>query len=151
MKYLAAMLLALSLFLVPTTADAQLFRHPPAVRVPSCKLQMHDGRSGWSTSDVKKLISCSVRRWPVAYGLGQALCVANRESNFYPKAANRTSSARGVFQVVEGTWNGWRARSARMFRIQHLNASRLNARSNVMTAIHEAHRSGWGPWGGRCG
>jgi hypothetical protein len=151
-KYLtvAATLAATLIFATPAHAHS-VFRHPPAERVPSCKLQMHDGHRGWSISDVHKLVSCAVNRWSVPGGIAMADCIADRESNFYPHAANRYSSARGVFQVVKGTWYGWVEREHYLFHLQRLSTSRLNARSNVLVSIHEAHKYGWGPWGGYCG
>ena len=55
-----------------------------------------------SAEEVQRLIV----EYSKQHGIGSAapLCIARLESGFNPRAANPRSSAKGVFQYLDGTW-----------------------------------------------
>ncbi len=73
-----------------------------------------------------------------------AMCVAQRESNFDPKAYNSKSGASGVFQFIPNTW-AWASQEA-----GYGGASPFHAHPNVGTAVWVVANYGWSPWGGQC-
>jgi hypothetical protein len=120
-----------------------------------CKFQSLDGKIGYTDYEVKQVIKCAVKHYPVpstwvGSGLQTALYIANRESGYECHADNPSSSAYGVFQVVQGTWDGWHSRISSDWWHQKwsLNHDRGNCRVNVMVTIREAHTTqSWAPWG----
>jgi soluble lytic murein transglycosylase-like protein len=73
-----------------------------------------------------------------------AMCVANRESKFNPKAYNPNSGASGVFQFIPNTW-AWASVQA-----GYAGVSPFKARANIGTAAWVVANYGWSPWGGHC-
>ena len=73
-----------------------------------------------------------------------AMCVANRESHFHPKAYNPNSGASGVFQFIPSTW-AWASQQA-----GYGGKSPFNAWANVGTAAWVVKNDGWAPWGNHC-
>jgi len=74
-----------------------------------------------------------------------AMCVANRESKFNPKAYNPNSGASGVFQFIPNTW-AWASKAAGYGD----HAKVFRAKVNVGTAAWVVANYGWGAWGGHC-
>ena len=91
-------------------------------------------------------IHCAIDHFATAHA--EADYVANRESGMECKAQNPTSSAAGVYQIVEGTWASWWSTLHSRFAGWGLRDNRLLWRSHVLVAILAAHRWGWSPWGG---
>ena len=75
-----------------------------------------------------------------------AMCVADRESHFDPKAYNPNSGASGVFQFVPSTWAKLSVDAG------YGGKSPFNAKANVGTAAWAVAQPniGWQPWGGHC-
>ena len=75
-----------------------------------------------------------------------AMCVADRESNFDPKAYNPNSGASGVFQFIPSTWTVLSEEAG------YGGDSPFKARPNIGTAAWAVSQPdiGWGPWGGHC-
>jgi hypothetical protein len=71
-----------------------------------------------------------------------ALYVADRESEFRPKAYNGYSGASGIFQHLSRYWPG----RADAFGFGGWSA--FNARANIMVTMRMVHRQGdWSDWG----
>lgn len=103
------------------------------------------------TTDVKALIGCAVREWSVPGGVTTALCIANRESGFWPWAHNESSDARGLFQHLQRYWPDRATNDLHQWWMPNVWVpGAYNARANVLVSIRMAHRGGWGPWGGGC-
>lgn len=71
-----------------------------------------------------------------------ALKVAKCESGLNPKAANKVSSARGVFQIIKGTWVSNRKAMGLSTDLD----LRFDAEENIKTAKYLYDRRGWQPW-----
>lgn len=98
----------------------------------------------WEQHDhVRWLIACAVLQWPVPGGLAEALRVATRESGpaLWPYAKNPSSSASGVYQFIDDTWDGLVA--AWPVMNEWTGTWVFSARANVFRAIRTAHESGW--------
>lgn len=130
-----------------TPAEAGRARYVGRHQTPSCRFRYYDGHVAFSKQEVRYTIRCAVRRWPVPGGIDQALYVARRESGLNWYADNPYSSASGVYQFVDGTWDGQMRGRAPFINKQEIQRSVWNARSNVLIAIRYAHMAGWGPWG----
>ena len=98
---------------------------------------------------VRALIGCAERVWPVNVGLSGVLAVASRESGLWPWAENGGSGACGIFQSMPVLWPG-RAASlpAGWFPEYMKPLSCFNARANVLWAVRSMSMYGMGPWGG---
>lgn len=88
---------------------------------------------------IKKIITS---RFGNGYAGRMALCIANRESGYNPRAANWNDSnggSHGLFQI-NGAHRGW------------VDFKRIyNPRYNTAVAWRlSRHGTDWGPWGGRC-
>ncbi|HJR96372.1 MAG TPA: hypothetical protein VJ979_00525 [Actinomycetota bacterium] len=91
---------------------------------------------------VRQLVRCAANRWNVPGGARMALYIADRESNFEPRAYNSYSGASGVFQHLSRYWGG----RADAFGFDGWSA--FNARANIMVTMRMVHRIGsWSPWG----
>lgn len=135
---LLALTLALALALVPVLSLA----NPAGARETKvaehvCQIDWRDGE--WQ---VRQLIRCAADRWRVPGGASMALYVADRESEFLPKAYNGYSGARGIFQHLSRYWPG----RADTFGFGGWSA--FNARANIMVTMRMVHRQGdWNDWG----
>lgn len=98
--------------------------------------QHYSGKT-YSKEEVQQLI----RDYSVQYGIPAEvpLCIAKYESGYNHLAANRNSSAKGVFQYLNGTWKGTDEGRARL--------SVFDADANVRAAIkYMASRRSTQPW-----
>lgn len=137
-RFPAALLLAAMLTMLPTASlmGAAQAREADVPR-KICRIDWRKGQ--WH---VKKLIRCAENRWSVPGGASKALYVANRESNYRPKAYNSSSGASGVFQHLRRYWPG----RADTFGFDGWSA--FNARANIMVTMRMVHRMGsWSHWG----
>lgn len=149
---LALVLVLLASLLSPIRTAARTVDN--SWRKQECKYQTYDGHVGYSDREVKITIRCAVNKFPVpssylGNGLETALAIANRESGFTCHADNPTSSAYGVYQVVDGTWSSWHSHLPMEWwhdKFQ-LNHDRGHCRVNVMVSIRIAHSQGWSAWG----
>lgn len=75
------------------------------------------------------------------YGLDpvKALRIAKCESGLNPLAKNPNSSAKGIFQFIDGTWSS-------VSRIRGISASVLDAEANIDNAMWLAKKEGWKHW-----
>jgi hypothetical protein len=130
----ATLILTAALTILPASVaphQAEAYTYTPK-RI--CDVDWAEGR--WH---VKKLIRCAANHWDV--GVRKALYVADRESDFRPKAFNRSSCAKGVFQHLCRYWDG------RAFAYGFRDKSAFNARANVIVTMKMVRRYGWSPWG----
>jgi len=137
-RFPAALLLASMLTIAPATSlmNAAHAREADVSR-QVCQIDWRKGR--WH---VKQLIRCAERRWSVPGGPSTALRVADRESNFQPKAYNSYSGASGIFQHLRRYWPG----RADAYGFDGWSA--FNARANIMVTMRMVHRLGsWSAWG----
>lgn len=129
----ATLILTAALTFLPafTAPPAEAYTYTPK-RI--CNIDWREGR--WH---VKKLIRCAANHWDV--GVRKALYVADRESDFRPKAYNRSSCAKGVFQHLCRYWDG------RAYTYGFKGKSAYNARANIIVTMKMVRRHGWSPWG----
>lgn len=130
----ATLILTATLSILPAFAaphPAQAYTYTPK-RI--CNIDWREGR--WH---VKKLIRCAANHWDV--GVRTALYVADRESDFRPKAFNRSSCAKGVYQHLCRYWDG------RAYAYGFKGKSAFNARANIIVTMKMVRRYGWSPWG----
>lgn len=92
-----------------------------------------------STFQLKKMIRCAARRWPVSGGPDKAVSVARCESRFDTDAYNPGGYA-GVYQQATRYWPG------RSDTFGFRDYSVYNGRANIMVSVRMAHRGGWSPW-----
>jgi hypothetical protein len=91
-----------------------------------------------STFQLKQLIRCAARRWPVPGGPDKAIAVARCESHLNPSAYG--SGNAGVFQQAVVYW------PARARGLGFAGASPFNGRANSIVSIRMAHGGGWEAW-----
>ena len=129
----ATLILTAMLTLLPASAvpHAEAYSYTPD-RI--CDIDWREGR--WH---VKQLIKCAARHWDVS--VHRAMYVANRESDFRPRAYNRSSCAKGVFQHLCRYWPD------RAFAFGFKDWSAFNARANIIVTMKMVRRYGWSPWG----
>lgn len=129
----ATLILTATLTILPafTAPQVEAYTYTPK-RI--CDIDWREGR--WH---VKKLITCSARRWGV--NPQTALWVADRESDFRPNAFNSSSCAKGVFQHLCRYWDG------RAYAYGFKDRSAFNARANIIVTMKMVRRYGWSPWG----
>jgi hypothetical protein len=129
----ATLILTAALTFLPafTAPPAEAYTYTPK-RI--CDIDWREGR--WH---VKKLIRCAANRWDV--GVRKALYVADRESDFRPRAYNRSSCAKGVYQHLCRYWPD------RAYAFGFKGKSAYNARANIIVTMKMVRRHGWSPWG----
>jgi hypothetical protein len=98
----------------------------------------------------RNLIVCLFRKFAPSH-LSTALYVANRESHYYPDAAN-PSGASGVYQHISSYFPGRvSAHLPRPWLASWIWAkggpSVFSAYANVVVTLFMVKGSGWGPWG----
>ena len=114
-----------------------------------CRYASLQGNGSMNIHEAKLTIACAVHKMPVVGGLGQALCVAERESGFDDHAYNPSGSS-GIYQVIPSTWASWTAHFA-AWRHQHaIPTNVFSGRANILVSIRAARQFGWGAWGGSC-
>jgi len=127
---------------VTALAVAAVLLLPAADRADDCRYATADGRYGYTSGEVAKVVRCAADRLGVSSDA--ALAVAECESHLYPRARN--GSYRGVYQIGD-VWGSWWRSFPFVRRAFDLGPSVWNARSNVVVAIARA-RGGWSPWAG---
>jgi transglycosylase-like protein with SLT domain len=131
----AALFIAAILTLAPATisrgATPEARRRVPA---KICNIDWHKG-----TWQVKQLIRCAATYWRVPGGAGTALAIADRESQFRPRAYNPSGCA-GIYQHMLRYWPG----RASVYGFPGWSA--YNARANIIVTMRMVKRAGWGPW-----
>lgn len=80
-------------------------------------------------------VAAAISNAASAYGVdaGAMTAIAGVESNFNPNAKAPTSTATGLFQITNGTWNALTSRYGQQHGITR-NTSRYNANANAMMA-----------------
>jgi hypothetical protein len=130
----ATLILTAALTILPASAAphrAEAYTYTPK-RI--CDADWREGR--WH---VKKLIRCAANHWGV--GVRKALYVADRESDFRPKAFNRSSCAKGIYQHLCRYWD------QRAYAYGFKGKSAFNGRANIIVTMKMVRRYGWSPWG----
>ena len=90
----------------------------------------------YSEHEVERLIETHARR--VGLDPDLPLAIARCESGLKWNAASRSSTARGVFQYLAGTWNRTKAGSS--------GVSALDADANIRMAVTHIALKGTAPW-----
>ena len=135
-----------------TTAPASADLPGENWRARKCRFARLDDHAGFTRFEVRSTIRCAIRHWSVPGGVSTAFCYAEHESGFNEFAANSTSSASGVYQTVDGTWDtirtahpalvdGWRLPTDAPGR-----HAVYHARTHVVLVIRYVAAHGWGPW-----
>lgn len=133
------------LVVVGSLATTQAADAHHKVRDPQRQCRTSEG-NGWSDRDVRQAIRCAVDHWGVSGGVHKALSVASCESGFDEHNTTSLSSAKGVYQFLDGTWKAVR-KHYRALRLRwNMSRAVFNARVNVVLAIRYAHAGGWSPW-----
>ena len=134
-RAVAALLIAAIL----TVASASISRaaEPEGRYQVAAKICNIDWRKG--TWQVKQLIRCAAAHWHVPGGVDTALAIADRESQFRPRAYNPSGCA-GIYQHMLRYWPG------RAADYGFPGWSAFNARANIIVTIKMVKRGGWGPW-----
>lgn len=116
-------------------------------REATCRYARLDGEHRYSIREVARAIECSTERWRVPGGTEGALCIARRESGLRPDADNPSSSAAGVYQWIDDSFDGAYRSHPELVRRWGLRDSVWNARTNVVLAIRHAHDAwSWSTW-----
>ena len=123
----------LSTFPVATAQAATTTNRYSYVPRKICPIDWREGR--WH---VKQLIKCAANHWGVSPT--KALVVADRESDFRPRAFNRSSCAKGVFQHLCRYWK------SRAYAYGFKDYSAFNGRANIIVTMKMVRRYGWSPW-----
>jgi len=134
-RAVAALLIAAIL----TVASASISRaaEPEGRYQVAAKICNIDWRKG--TWQVKQLIRCAAVHWHVPGGVDTALAIADRESQFRPRAYNPSGCA-GIYQHMLRYW------PERAADYGFPGWSAFNARANIIVTIKMVKRGGWGPW-----
>lgn len=125
-------------------------------RETECRYGTSDGRAGYSTLDVRRVIRCAVSKWSVPGGYEQAVDVASCESGS-DLFDHSTDGYAGTFQQSTRYWSGRRAQYNPPAWDKPLQRPVWNPRANVVVSIRMAHADGaWamsdgGQWADRCG
>lgn len=85
---------------------------------------------------VAEFLECEAVKGNITYKQAEImLAIAKAESNLKERAANRHSSARGVFQIISGTWYNY-----------DCVGDKYAWKDNTICALKIMHRSGFTPW-----
>jgi hypothetical protein len=133
-----ALFVTAMLLLVPV-ASAKATLEPRHSRVPAKICPIPWQRGPWF---VKRLIRCAAVHYEVPGGMSKALYIADRESNYHPRAYNAYSGALGIYQHLSRYWPG----RAQAYGFK--GWSGFNARANIIVTMRMVKSVGWYPWGG---
>jgi hypothetical protein len=135
---IVATLILTALLTFPVAQASAITTEENAYSVTPRKICKIDWRE--STWHVKQLIRCAAKHYDV--GVRKALAIADRESNFLPRAYNASSCAKGVYQHLCRYWPD------RAHDYGFRDWSAFNGRANIIVTMKMVRRYGWGPWGG---
>jgi len=120
-----------------------------------CRFRNLEGGPSFSTREIRLELACAADTWapsPCSRDNGCSATVEAKvyevfgcESGFNEYADNPVSSASGVGQVLDSTWDGWTAGFRRFMRRWSLGDSVWNGRANAILSVRVA-AGGWGPW-----
>jgi hypothetical protein len=134
-------------------ALAAILSSTPAIALPGepwraneCRYEHLNERSGFTTFEVKTTIRCAIGHWSVPGGLSTAFCYAEHESGFNEDADNPTSTAAGVYQTVDGTWDTIRSAHPALRRGWGLGGGVHQGRTHVVLVLRYVAAHGWGAW-----
>ena len=123
--------------------EAPTDARPTDWRSEHCRYASRDERQGWSVDEVKATLRCSGRRWGGDVDL--ALRIVGCESGFHADAENTSSSAGGVWQAVDSTFESWYGGARELVRRWELKHWKLNGRTNAVLG-YRVFTYGTGPW-----
>lgn len=115
-------------------------------REERCRYQTFDGKVGWSNDEVIRTIKCGVDFYKTPGGVDRALCYAKHESGYNEFAKNPYSSATGIYQIIDGTWNSIYNKYVSAREFWPVRYNRYNPRSNILMALRHVKSAGWGDW-----
>lgn len=116
-------------------ADVRLEPATPPAPVRKVARKIRHLRA-YTAQEIERLIERHARK--VGLDPDLPLAIARCESGLKWNAANRTSTAQGVFQYLAGTWNRTKAGSS--------GVSALDADANIRMAVAHIALKGTGPW-----
>ncbi len=122
--YVATVLLASILVFIATRATAE-----PIV----CAQQVIEVEKDWTTGDIE----AEIRRQSSLYDIDadRMVRIAKCESGLNPNARNLHSTANGIFQIIDGTWEHYGC-----------TGGISNPEDNIKCAMKIATTSGYSPW-----
>ena len=115
-------------------------------RFTHCRYESWNGDPGFTHNEVHKLLACAEAHFPVLGGYPQVHYITTRESGDYCRAQNPYSSALGLYQIVQGTWDSWYSTLHRVVRTWGIHYNRARCRNAALLGTIAAHRWGWQPW-----
>jgi hypothetical protein len=120
-----------------------------------CRFRNLEGGPSFSTREIRLELACAAHRWTPSKcsrdngcnstAEGKVYEVFGCESGFNEYADNPISSASGIGQALDSTWDGWVDRFRRFIRRWSLGDSVWNGRANAILSVRVA-AGGWGPW-----
>jgi hypothetical protein len=130
--YLFLILLATLMFIAwmnrSTKLVSPIFNPTPEVRAYEVFIPCEKG--------VAEYLECRVIAGDITEKEGKTmLAIAKAESNLKERATNRKSTARGIYQIIAGTWYNY-----------DCVGDKYDWKDNTNCAIKIMHRSGFTPW-----
>lgn len=116
----------------------------PGWRLEECRFATLDGEYGFSVGEVRKTIICAADHWRGNLELG--LAIVGCESGFIATNQNPYSSAGGVWQAIDSTWDSWLANQSRLVESWDLRQAKHNGRSNAVMGWRVFAPANTGPW-----
>jgi len=120
-----------------------------------CRFRNLEGGPSFSTREIRLELACAADRWTPSKcsrdngcnstAEGKVYEVFGCESGFNEYADNPISSASGIGQVLDSTWDSWLSRFRDFMGRWSLNGSVWNGRGNAILSVRVA-AGGWGPW-----
>lgn len=123
------------------TSDAN---RPHDWRQEQCRFATRDGQRGWSPDEIRATLRCAERKWSGDLGLG--FRIVGCESGFHAEAQNGSSSAGGVWQVIDSTWQSWVGSASSLVERWSLKTEKRNGRTNAVLGWRVFSPSNTGPW-----
>lgn len=131
-------------FDVHTATETGRANRPKDWRQEQCRFATRDGRRGWSPDEVRATLRCAERRW--SGDLELAFRIVACESGFHAEAQNGSSSAGGVWQVLDSTWQSWVGAAPSLIERWSLATEKHNGRTNAVLGWRVFSPSNTGPW-----
>jgi hypothetical protein len=106
-----------------------------SIALPRLALSENDPIAQPMVVDIQKVIELTFPDAPIMLEVGKAESWNYKLNNFNPKATNQNSTAKGVFQILDGTWKYWGC-----------TGDPFQALDNIMCARKGYDKEGTTPW-----
>lgn len=124
--------------------NAATWERPNDWRQDQCRFDTRDGIHGWSVGEVKSTLRCAERKWSTDLDL--AFRIVGCESGFDAHAQNSRSSAGGVWQSLDSTFDSWVSGASSLMDRWEMRDRQLNGRTNAVLGLRVLANGGTGPW-----